>query len=204
MFPLGTVLLPGAVLPLHIFEPRYRALIRDVLDGDGEFGVVLIDRGHEVGGGEHRTDRGTVARVLEAEELDDGRWLAITVGTRRVRVTEWLDDDPYPRAVVEDDPDPRPGDDIVPLRDEVATALRRVLALRSELGEEAPPADTPLHEDHTHASYQAAIMTGPSAHDAQRLLVAATPAERFRLLRDVLEDTEAVLRFRVGSGADPA
>ena len=46
MFPLGTVLLPGGVLPLHVFEPRYRAMVRDCLEGSREFGVVLIDRGH--------------------------------------------------------------------------------------------------------------------------------------------------------------
>ena len=66
MFPLGSVLLPSMVLPLHVFEPRYRALVRDVLDGDGEFGVCLISRGHEVGGDDVRTDVGTVARVHEA------------------------------------------------------------------------------------------------------------------------------------------
>ena len=48
MFPLGTVLLPGMALPLHLFEPRYRQLIQDVLDGDGTFGVCLIERGSEV------------------------------------------------------------------------------------------------------------------------------------------------------------
>nr|WP_238148157.1 LON peptidase substrate-binding domain-containing protein [Janibacter hoylei] len=50
MFPLGTVLLPGQPLPLQVFEPRYLTMLRDVADGDGRFGVVLIDRGFEVGG----------------------------------------------------------------------------------------------------------------------------------------------------------
>ena len=86
MFPLGTVLLPHMLLPLHIFEPRYRALIHDVLDGDREFGVTLIERGHEVGGGDRRADVGTVAHVEEAEELDDGRWVVLAAGTRRIRV----------------------------------------------------------------------------------------------------------------------
>src|SRR5207245_2365688 len=75
MFPLGTVLLPHAHLPLHIFEPRYRALVKDVLAGDGEFGVVLIERGQEVGGGDVRFDIGTVARIVQSAELPRGRWL---------------------------------------------------------------------------------------------------------------------------------
>jgi len=101
MFPLGTVLLPFAHLPLHIFEPRYRALVKDCLAGDGEFGVVLIERGHEVGGGDVRFEVGTVARIVQTAELPDGRWLVDAVGTERFRVAEWLPEDPYPQAVVE-------------------------------------------------------------------------------------------------------
>ena len=97
MFPLGSVLFPSIFLPLHVFEPRYRALARHCLDGDQEFGVVLIERGSEVGGDDVRTSVGTVARILEAAELEDGRWVLGTVGTRRIRVRGWLPDDPYPR-----------------------------------------------------------------------------------------------------------
>src|ERR1044072_5335469 len=101
MFPLGTVLLPFAHLPLHIFEPRYRALVKDCLAGDGEFGVVLIERGQEVGGGDGRFGGGRVAGIVQAAELPDGRWLLDAVGTERFRVTEWLPEDPYPVAMVE-------------------------------------------------------------------------------------------------------
>ncbi len=98
MFPLGTVLFPSLFLPLHVFEPRYRVLARRCMDGDREFGVVLIERGSEVGGNDVRTMVGTVAQIVDATELDDGRWVLGTVGTRRVRVREWLADDPFPRA----------------------------------------------------------------------------------------------------------
>ena len=93
MFPLGSVLFPSLVLPLHVFEPRYRALITDVLAGDAEFGVCLIERGSEVGGDDVRLGVGTVAHVQEAAELPDGRWALIAVGTRRIVVDEWLPDD---------------------------------------------------------------------------------------------------------------
>src|SRR5580765_5978986 len=98
MFPLGSVLFPS------LFLPRYRALAKHCLapEREPEFGVVLIERGSEVGGNDVRTSVGTVARVLEAAELDDGRWVLGTVGTRRIRVVEWLPDDPFPRAVIED------------------------------------------------------------------------------------------------------
>src|SRR5688572_25865098 len=109
MFPLGSVLVPGMVLPLHVFEARYRALVRDCVAGDGEFGVVLIERGSEVGGGDVRTDVGTVARIVQADEMPDGRFALGAVGVRRVRVQRWLDDDPYPRAELADWPDVTPG-----------------------------------------------------------------------------------------------
>ena len=86
MFPLGSVLVPGMILPLHVFEPRYRALVRDCTAGDGEFGVVLIERGSEVGGGDARTDVGTMARIVQADELPDGRFAVGAVGMRRIRV----------------------------------------------------------------------------------------------------------------------
>src|SRR5256885_14347474 len=99
MCPLGTVLLPFAHLPLHIFEPRYRALVKDALAGDGEFGVVLIERGQEVGGGDARFAVGTIARIVQTAELPDGRGLPDAVGTERFRGTEWPPDDPHPPAL---------------------------------------------------------------------------------------------------------
>ncbi len=88
--------------------PRVRGAVPDpdgrCLAADGEFGVVLIARGSEVGGGDQRTDVGTVARIANVAELDDGRLLVVATGVRRVRVEEWLPDDPYPCAVVADLP----------------------------------------------------------------------------------------------------
>ena len=97
-FPIGSVLFPTMVLPLHVFEPRYRALMHELMGradpADREFGVPLIDRGSEVGGGEDRSSIGTVARIMEADEFDEGRWGLIAVGVRRFRVVSWLPDDP--------------------------------------------------------------------------------------------------------------
>src|SRR4051794_2814499 len=159
MFPLGSVLLPGMVLPLHVFEPRYRALVRDCLDGDREFGVALIERGSEVGGGDIRAMAGTIAEILQAEEFDDGRWALVAVGTRRVRVQGWLPDDPYPVAEVDDWPDVPPrdlADADEAYRDRVA-ALRRVLALAVELGAEADPM-VELSDDPVAGSYQIGVL----------------------------------------------
>ena len=75
MFPLSAVLFPHASMPLHVFEPRYRVLMRDCLAGDARFGIVLIERGSEVGGGDERSALGTRGVITEAAELPDGRWV---------------------------------------------------------------------------------------------------------------------------------
>jgi Lon protease-like protein len=197
MFPLGTVLFPTAVLPLHVFEPRYRAMVRDCLAADREMGVVLIERGSEVGGGDVRTDLGTVAHIVRAEELPDGRWTLLAVGARRIRVLRWLPDDPYPVAEVEDWPDPAPGPGY---GDEAARAvqrLRQVLALAAEAGDATVPATVELSEDPVLAVLQAAAAGPFGPLDRQALLAAPTPEDRVRALQALLEDAEAVLRLRL-------
>ncbi len=100
MFPLGSVLLPGAVLQLQVFEPRYSALMNTVMATTQEFGVTLIERGAEVGGGDQRLPVGCVAKVLLAQPLGEGRWILQAIGTDRFSVDEWLPEDPYPVATV--------------------------------------------------------------------------------------------------------
>ncbi len=100
MFPLGTVLFPGGALPLHVFEPRYRSMMDEAMKGDRRFGVVLISRGSEVGGGDQRVDVGTETRIDEAQQLADGRWVLVATGVQRVSVASWLPEDPYPAAMV--------------------------------------------------------------------------------------------------------
>jgi Lon protease-like protein len=205
MFPLGSVLLPSVLLPLHVFEPRYRALVRHCLDGPGEFGVTLIERGSEVGGGDVRTMVGTVARILEAVELDDGRWALGTVGTRRIRVRRWLPDDPYPLAEVEDWPDPPPPAELAGDLDAVVVRLRRVLALASEAGEAAVPATVELHGDPVLRSYQASAVAPLGPADRQRLLAAPSVGERIALLATLLAEQEDDLerRLALDGGQDP-
>ena len=136
MFPLGTVLLPGAVLPLHVFEPRYQQLVRDCLEApEHEFGVVLIDRGSEVGGGDSRSAVGVVARMLQVAELDAGRFAVVTVGTRRIRVTRWLPDDPYPCADVDDWPDSPVGAVTTEEIEGFLARARRCAGLAVEMGD---------------------------------------------------------------------
>ena len=101
MFPLGSVLLPGQLLPLHIFEARYQLMLEHCRAHGDEFGVVLIERGHEVGGGDIRSGVGTVARILDVSEAAPGHWALVAAGVRRIRVQRWHPDEPWPHADVE-------------------------------------------------------------------------------------------------------
>ena len=205
MFPLGTVLLPGMLLPLHVFEPRYRALVRDCLAAEeADFGVVLIERGSEVGGGDVRTGVGTRARILRAEEMPDGRFGVVAAGLRRLRVRAWLDDDPYPRADVEDwpdagdDPDARAGATAaLGPGGEVTVLLRRAAALVTELGDTAAPVDLELADDPEMASYQAAAVAPLGPVDRQLLLAAPSVAARVAALADLLPGAIELLGARL-------
>ncbi len=105
LFPLGTVLYPGVMLPLNIFEERYRRLVRDLLDGPEpwRFGVIAIRKGRETGvdGISALHEIGCTATLREVAELEDGRFHLVTVGTQRFRVASLDDSQPYLQGEVE-------------------------------------------------------------------------------------------------------
>lgn len=200
MFPLGTPLLPGAVLPLHVFEPRYRQMVQDILADDvdpPEFGVVMIERGHEVGGGDARSMIGTIARILDIQVAPDGRFALAAVGDERFRVNAWLPDDPYPLADVDRWPDDDTGAVLTADTIEALHArVREINAIVREIGEMAPPPDTEISDDPRLALFHLAALSPLGAADRQRILAAPGSAERVVVLREALDDAAAVLEFR--------
>jgi Lon protease-like protein len=86
LFALNTVLFPGQVLPLHVFEQRYRRMIGQCIENSSPFGVVLIQEGDEIGEPARPYEVGTTARITQVERLDDGRLNIITVGEMRFRI----------------------------------------------------------------------------------------------------------------------
>jgi ATP-dependent Lon protease len=214
MFPLGAVLLPGELLPLHVFEPRYRALVDDCLAAaDGpRFGVVLIARGHEVGGGDERHDVGTVARIVRREVEPDGRSGLLCAGEERIRVLRWLPDDPYPRAEVEpvdDTPvDLDAFDAALPAVLDASAATHQLLGrVAARVGREPPPFPalvTALRGgdssglDHTAVSFALASSGPLGAADRLRVLAAPDAAARLRAVAEALDDANAALAFRLG------
>jgi Lon protease-like protein len=203
MFPLSSVLFPGAEIPLHVFEPRYRELTDHCLAGDGEFGVVLISRGSEVGGGDQRFAVGTVARIAAASRFDDGRWALLVVGTHRIAVDRWLADAPYPRAVVDDLLDDADGAGDDARFDRATAAVRRVRTLLSELGSPAPVvADLGAPGPGTDGTrlWRLCSMAPLTALDGQRLLEAGDGRQRLTLLTDLCEARAVDLSRLLGAG----
>lgn len=183
MFPLGSVLFPYTPLALRVFEPRYLTMIGQLLDEDDpEFGVVLIERGHEVGGGDRRSTVGTMARLVSvaagAEVLQ-----TVSVGAGRFTVEQWQDDEPYPRAELT----PLPGlvwnDALTPLRTEAEAIVRRTLSRAPEARWDA---DTELSDDPLAAAWQLAAMAPLGEYDRYTLLRSTTVGA---LLREVIDLT---------------
>ena len=210
MFPLQSVLLPGAPLPLHVFEPRYLAMLGTVVSGDREMGVALIERGREVGGGDVRCDVATMARVVEVRRLPDGRLFVMAVGDRRIRVLRWLPDDPYPRAETEDWPDEP--DDAPPhserLRSELAALVSeaRSLASRLEFGSAPhPPAARALPvdigRDPADAAYRAMALTPLGPLDRYEVLSTPGANQRLAVAHRLVADAVALMRARIEMGA---
>jgi len=171
MFPLGSVLFPAMPLALRVFEERYLKMMGQVLDDEeSQFGVVLIERGPEVGGGDKRFDVGTTARVLQVE-APDGPLQVMARGGQRFRVIQWLEDDPYPQAEVEfldeidsviRDPDQLPA---------LETLVRETLEyLEGENLQATWPADIELAEDPVERAWQLAGISPLGPLDHQDLL----------------------------------
>lgn len=163
MFPLGSVLLPAMPLPLRIFEERYLKLLGDLVASEKpEFGVVLIERGKEVGGGDKRMSIGTIASVTEIGTTEEFLGLE-SFGSQRFRINSWLPDDPYPLADIDLIPDLIWDDSLLPSKVHLETKVRQLLAFVSEFGDLQFGADIEFSDDPMEACWQLAgvLPVGP-------------------------------------------
>jgi uncharacterized protein len=203
MFPLQSALLPNEDLPLRIFEPRYGALVRDCIGNDAPFGVVLISRGREVGGGDARFDVGVLARIAEYAELGSGRYVLQCRTSERIRVSEWLPDDPYPRAMVGAWPDepgePVAADQILELEDRVWAVFERIAAARDA---QLPSRDTLLGADRDTGDaaqwlYTLASRLPIGAADRYAVLSASSAADRLAALGEAVDTVTEMVEFQL-------
>ena len=198
MFPLGNVIFPYSAVPLRVFEPRYLDLLATVGEGSGEFGSVLIERGFEVGGGDARFSVGTRVRIVGSSDLEDGHKAIVVAGTDRIRIVEWLPDDPHPWAMVELLPDVTERFDVSELIEGVSARLQRVMALASELGADTSELDLSVSEDPIAASFQLSALTPVTSLDSYELLSAASVDERLELAVKLLDEQIDLIRAELG------
>lgn len=202
VFPLGSVLLPGMPVALRIFEERFVVMLSRVLEDDSaEFGVVLIERGSEVGGGDDRFDVGTVARVTSCDVKQN--WISVVaVGGRRFEVVDWLPEDPYPQARVRWLPrldwTPR----LQPLRDQTEAVVRRTLARSSEYSNQQWPVDVALDEDPVIAAWQLAGIAPLGPLDKLGLLRSTTTRELLTRIQGLTEAAADMLELGGLGGLD--
>ena len=202
MFPLGNVLMPAMPLSLRIFEERYLKLLGDLMLSDQpEFGVVLIERGPEVGGGEKRLEIGTLASVTDIGTLEQFYGLEST-GTQRFRVNAWLPDDPYPMADIDFIPDLVWNDSLMPARVHLENKVRKILALASEFGDLQYGPDTELSDNPMDACWQLAGVLPVGALDQQDLLQSQSADELIARTYEVVVALDEALQAMVGELGD--
>lgn len=205
MFPLESVLLPGDDLPLRIFEPRYSELVRDCLDSaEPRFGVVLISRGREVGGGDRRCDVGTLARITECVDAGAGRYVLRCRIGERIKVSVWLPEDPYPRAQAQLWPD-EPGRPVTAaqfrdLEDRVLALFERIAAVRDvELPDRdvllAYPAEAAGDAGKSLYALASRVPMGPA--DRYAVLSAASAADRMVAMLEAVDSVAAMIEFQL-------
>jgi len=200
MFPLSSVLFPRGVMPLHVFEARYLTMVNEAIDDDGTFGVVLIERGSEVGGGDMRFGVGTTARIVRAGVIDGERMAIIAVGMKRLDVNQWLEDDPYPAALIRERPELDETAGVAETVDQAMAVWRRVAGLASELGADVGAAALELPVDPLDALWTLCSVAPLEQIDRQRLLEMDRPLERAEALRQGLEAQAEMLVARLAAG----
>lgn len=191
IFPLHRVLLPGERMALRIFEPRYREMLTEVLAGDRQtFGVVLIKRGSEVGGGEARHTTGTLAEIVDVHRASDGSGAIATVGREVFDVARWLPDDPFPRAAVTTRPRPTPAAPTAIAG--LVGAVERYAAVADLHG--LPPVRPPTRG--RPSALQVAVRLPIGEADRYAVLAARTESARITLLTDAVAGLVDQARFR--------
>jgi uncharacterized protein len=197
LFPLNVVLFPGMMLPLHIFEPRYREMIERCVEEDIPFGVVLIEEGDEVGGSAKPYPIGTAARIVKVDRLADGGMNITAVGTQRFRILELDNSHSYLSAKVAQYPIVNGSTKAaVEMAHRVRPKIIEYVALLSEASQTELKLDR-LPEDPTTLAFLVAIALQVDNMDKQKLLALAGVPEILDRERYLLSCELLLLRYMV-------
>lgn len=196
LFPLNTVLFPGAALPLQIFEDRYTQMLRDCLDDDMRFGVALIKSGNETGEPAIPYPMGSVAYITQVNEIRRGRFFVAITGESRFKIIRIVQYRPYMIADVDILPEPPADEAALAQMDEVKQALNRYMSLVSGL-QGGWSSQTRASNDPVALSYYIAEVLRLDLTEKQALLEQPSTAMRLEAEREMLERDLDILRQRV-------
>ena len=199
LFPLNTVLFPGAALPLQIFEERYKQMLQDCLAADSRFGAVLIKEGVEVGGPAVPHTTGTMAEIVQVSDEQRGRFLISCVGRQRFRILSISDELPYLSGSVELLAEEADQGVTPELTAAVREAIAAYLVLVSGLGG-GWVRDIPVPTEPVSLSYLAAAALQVDTARKQALLEEPTASSRLRSALSLLNRSTEDLRRRVEEG----
>lgn len=199
LFPLGLVLLPGLLLPLHVFEQRYRDLVQDLLALPEEarrFGVVAIRSGREVGadGVTALHEVGCVAQLRRVTPHEDGRYDIVSTGADRFRLTGLVDAAAYPTGLVEWLPDEMGAADEAVLLDRAVRAAFRAYVAALAAARDGEPEVPDLPDSSLVLSYLVAASVVVDLDDRQRLLAEPDGVARLRAELALLRRETTLLR----------
>ena len=193
LFELGVVLFPHMPLQLHVFEERYREMLRHCDEQGTSFGVVAIREGVEVGGGAVSYDVGTLAQIRRLERLEDGRANLLVTGASRFRVLRRVTGHPFPAGEVEYLEDaPGEPEAMNRLGKEVRESFQRYAATLQQMASQQPSVDE-LPDDPELLGYLAAAALQVEVPHKQRLLEADSAEERLRMCMSLLRREETLL-----------
>ena len=198
LFPLQAVLFPGGFLPLYIFEPRYRTMIKFCLDHESEFGVVLIKEGEEVGETATPYEVGTAVRILHVEHLDDGCMNIITAGEYRFKILEIQENLSYltGRVRMLDDPEAEIESVSESLTAQTEELYKAYEALSSRLiFAWQPPEEQP--DDPRELAYQVGIRLRISLKEKQALLETIPLEQLLTREVEILTDENRRIAFQL-------
>jgi ATP-dependent Lon protease len=196
LFPLPLVLLPGTALPLHIFEPRYRQLLADCLEGDKRFGIVRLPEGiseTEIAPG----TIGCIAEIVNSERLADGRSNIVVRGAERFALVSFIASPrPYHVCIAELVEDEfEIGGELETLAERVRDTFRRVARAARTLADDPDPLPE-LPEDAASLSFAVTSMIDMGLDARQEILSSRSPLERLRQLDRILSAALAPILAR--------
>jgi len=204
VFPLGSVVLPGVLVPLRIFESRYQVLAQELssVQSDRTFATVMIERGSEVGGSDTRASVGCALEAVSIQQHDDNTWSIAAAATSRLRIIEWLDDHPYPRAVVESWPDD-PGPAVSLSEFNILTrSLHHLAEAAAVMGREIRVPDV-SENSIPGAVWRVAACLPVGDLDRYRVLSAPSTRQRFELVSELVVQQQELLDLMSQQGDFP-